>query len=118
MNKEPDEDLNEIFQADEVNSDLIEIISQFYDNDEFLETKTDIPKNLIIPLAKIRILNNLVKNLDTELSYNFEDMILHYYYLRISKSREGRKEVFNALKFMNTEEKEKENSFISRFLRR
>ncbi len=116
--KEPDEDLNEIFQTDEINSDLIEIISQFYDNDEFLETKTDIPKNLVINFSKLRTLNNLIKQFNTDMSFNFEDMILHYYYLRISKNREGRKEVFNSLKFLDTNEKQKENSFISRFMKR
>jgi hypothetical protein len=118
-NKEPDEDLNELFQTDEINSDILEIISQFYDNDEFLETKTDIPRNLITNFAKLRILNELIKDFDDELSLNFENMILHYYYLRISKDRQGRKEVFDTIKFLNGESTDKkENSFISRFFRR
>ena len=76
----------------EEKNQLLDAIKDFYDIKEGLSTKTDIPSESIKYLLKLSQYGKMVKQIDDQTGNEILEMIDEYKKLRISNSRQGRKE--------------------------
>ena len=100
LSKESDNFVNDtISEVDSVN-ELLEVVKDFYKIEDFneLKTKTDIGINKIIQMTNLLALAQLVEPLDKESAELIISIAKNIMYLRISKGREGRKELVTILK--------------------
>lgn len=76
----------------EEKNQLLDAIKDFYDIKNGLSTKTDIGADTIKYLLKLTEYGKMVKDIDAQSGNEILEMIEEYKRLRISNSRQGRKE--------------------------
>jgi len=100
LNKEADNFINDTISEVDSTNELLEVIRDFYKIDDFneLKTKTDIGINKIIEMTNLLAYAQLIEPIDKESAELIINIAKNIMLLRISKGREGRKELVSILK--------------------
>jgi len=100
LSKEADNFINDTISEVDSTNELLEVIRDFYKIDDFneLKTKTDIGINKIIEMTNLLAYAQLIEPIDKESAELIINIAKNIMLLRISKGREGRKELVSILK--------------------
>ncbi|MEM4056991.1 MAG: hypothetical protein QW578_08140 [Thermoplasmatales archaeon] len=115
--KQPEEDLEELFGVGEEETDYSKVIMQFFEHETF-KTKTDLPKGKILNLALVHTYGSIIKKYSKEGYDLIEEFLEKYYMLRVSNERKGRKEAFDTLKRLQATSEQENKGIFSRLLHR
>lgn len=127
LNNSADTDLNKIFKSLLVDDDkkfddkILDFISYSF-SDKDLEKKTEIPKNDFKKILKVALYMIEVKPY-SKMTYNLcKKFLLKYFSMAISVNRQGRKELFDAVKSFKNDigimnQNENSNILSRKFLR-
>ncbi|MEM3282112.1 MAG: hypothetical protein QW591_03305 [Candidatus Micrarchaeaceae archaeon] len=115
--KQPEEDLEELFGEVEEETDYSKVIMQFFEPETF-KTKTDLPKGKILNLALAHTYSSIIKKYSKEGSDLIEELLEKYYKLRVSNERKGRREAFDTLKRLQTSGEQENKGILSRLIHR